>query len=268
MPAQQKGRSMQKNRRAAIEELLEQNGFANVQELARRFDVTTETIRRDLEKLEQEGLVRKVRGGAVSIRQQTQNESAHDLRRKVNAAEKKAIASVAVSMIREGDTVILTPGTTTLAVASLLRSKRDVTVITNSLPIAMELAGSDGVNVFCLGGFLRSEDYSVAGPLSLDNLKIFNANILIMGIGGISPDHGVTDYRMDESSLIRTFLDRAGCVIGLADHSKFGKVLRCNICETRRLTHLITDSGTPREDWKVYEDAGVQVHVAEMTDPE
>jgi DeoR family fructose operon transcriptional repressor len=116
-------------------------------------------------------------------------------------------------------------------------------------------------SVFCLGGRVRGEDYSSSGVMSLDNLEIFNTNKLIMSIGGITPDRGLTDYRMDESALVRSFIDNADCVIGIADHSKFGVVSRYNICPAARLTHLITDSGTPEILYKPYQEAGVHVHV-------
>ena len=252
---------MKDERRNVIIDMLNRSGFVNAQELSVKFNVTSETIRRDLENIEREGIARRVHGGAVSVRGSIK-ESAYQQRKEEHSAEKKAIAAFAAEMVSEGDTVLLSPGTTTLAVASFLRNKRDVTVITNSLPVAMELADSSNLNVFCLGGFLRADDYSVSGVIALDNLKVFNANKLITGVGGITLEHGLTDYRMDESALLRTFIDKAECVIGIADRSKFGKVLRYNICPAEKLTHLITDAETPKELYQPYEDIGVQVHLA------
>ena len=251
---------MQHERREAIMQMLIDADFVNAQELSSKFSVTSETIRRDLEYLEQMGYARRVHGGAVSIRRNVR-ESAFRLRQMEHTPEKRAIAAVAADLIEDGDTVLIAPGTTTRAVASFLREKRDVTVITNSLPIAMDLAECDGLHTFCLGGFIRADDYSVSGTMALENLKVFNANKLIMGVGGITPKHGITDYRMDESALLRTFIDAADCVIGMADCSKFGKVLRYNICPASRLSHLITDSETPGELCLPYEEEGVTVHV-------
>lgn len=252
---------MKDERRSAIIEILDRSGFVNAQELSAKFNVTSETIRRDLEYIEREGIAHRVHGGAVSVRGSAK-ESAYQQRKGEHSSEKKAIAAFAAEMVSAGDTVLLAPGTTTLEVASFLRDKQDVTIITNSLPVAMELADSSGLNVFCLGGFLRAEDYSVSGVMALENLKVFNANKLITGIGGITLEHGLTDYRMDESALLRTFIDKAECVIGIADRSKFGKVLRYNICPAEKLTHLITDAETPKELYQPYEDAGVQIHLA------
>lgn len=259
---------MQSERHKSILNLLADTGFVNVVDLAGRFGVTTETIRRDLEKLEQDGLVKKVRGGAVSTqpRMQTEQapmfESAYILRKEEHADEKAAIAAVAADMIDDGDTVILSQGTTSLAVAAMMHNKKDVTVITNSLPVAMELADCDGISIFLLGGFLRSEDYSVASNTSMDNLEMFNAGKIIAGIGGISIENGLTDYRMDESSLLRRLIDKADTVIGVADHSKFGKVLRYNICPASKFDCIITTSKTPEHQYAPFMKAGVKIVIA------
>ena len=256
---------MQHTRRNSIKDMLIDLGFVNVQELADKFGVTTETIRRDLEQLEQEGAARRVRGGAVSIQQpKVQSESAYDLRKESFAAEKTAIARVAADLICDGDTVIISTGTTALETASMLRNKRDVTVITSSLPAAMELAGAEGVRVFCLGGFVNVDDYSVSGSMALDNLGMFNPNKLIAGVGGITIENGLTDYRMDESSLLRNFIDKVDVMIGVADHSKFGKVARYNICPASRLDYLVTTDATPASQYAPFEEIGVRVIAAEM----
>lgn len=260
---------MQHERRETIMQMLIDADFVNAQELSSKFEVTSETIRRDLEYLEQMGYARRVHGGAVSIRRNVR-ESAFRLRQLEHTPEKRAIAEAAASFIEDGDTVLIAPGTTTRAVATFLSEKHDVTVITNSLPIATDLADCEGLNVFCLGGFVRADDYSVSGAMALENLKVFNANKLILGVGGITPEHGVTDYRMDESALLRTFIEKADCVIGMADCSKFGKVLRYNVCPASGLDHLITDSETPENLFLPYREEGVQVHVvpAEKANPE
>ena len=95
----------------------------------------------------------------------------------------------------------------------------------------------------------------------MENLGIFNVAKLIIGIGGITPERGLTDYRLDESALLRTFIEKADCVIGIADHSMFGVVSIYNICPADKLDHLITDSGTPVELCKPFREMGVQVHI-------
>lgn len=253
---------MQQIRRESIRQMLHSTGFVNVQELVSRFGVSSETIRRDLEAMEKEGLVKRIHGGAVST-QPLVSESDYTQRRQIHTPEKQAIARTAAGLIQNGDTVLIAPGTTTLEIAACLRQHTDLTVITNSLPIAMELAGCPGISVFCLGGHLRGDDFSTSGITAMQNLEIFNASKLIIGVGAITPQRGLTDYRMDESALLRIFVEKAECVIGIADHSKFGVTAVYNICPADRLDHLITDYGTPPELYKPFCDLGVQVHVVQ-----
>ena len=130
---------MQQIRREDIRKLLHSTGFVNVQELVSRFGVSSETIRRDLEAMEKDGLVRRIHGGAVST-QPLVSEFAYTMRRQIHTPEKQAIARVAADLVCDGDTLLIAPGTTTLEIASCLRQRTDLTVITNSLPAAMELA--------------------------------------------------------------------------------------------------------------------------------
>lgn len=249
-------------RRESIKQMLDSAGFVNVQELVNRFGVSSETIRRDLEQLEKEGVVRRIHGGAVSARPQT-SESAYQTRQQQHTREKQSIARAAAELICDGDTVIIAPGTTALEVACCLKDRKNLTVITNSLPAAMELANCPQINLFCLGGHVRGGDFSTAGITAVENMQIFNPTKLVIGIGGITPEKGLTDYRMDESSLLRTFIDKANCVIGVGDHSKFGVVSVYNVCPADKLSHLVTDSGTPQEMWRPYTEMGVQVHVVD-----
>ena len=256
---------MQHTRHSSIKDLVVTTGFVNVQELADKFGVTTETIRRDLEQLEKDGFVRRVRGGAVSIQPvQVQNESAFTLRKDSFADEKQAIAELAADMVNDGDTIIIAPGTTALEVARKLKGKKDVTVITNSLPVAIELADAEGITVFCLGGFVKSEDFSVSGNISIDNLNMFNASKLITGVGGLTIENGLTDYRLDESSLLISFFDKTDIAIGVADHTKIGRVARYNICPAKRLDYLITTDATPEPEIQAFEEIGVKVKIAHL----
>lgn len=251
------------SRRESIKNMLERTGFVNVRELVSKFEVSSETIRRDLEAMEKNGILKRVHGGAVKIRQES-SETVYQTRQACHILEKQAIAKVAAAMIHDGDTVIITPGTTALEVAKLLKNRSRLNVITNSLPISMELANCPGIGIVLLGGIVRGEDFSTTGVIAIENLSVFNANKLIIGIGGITPYHGITDYRMDESALLRTYINRVSCVIGIADHSKFGVVSVYNIRPANRLDHLITDSGTPEEIRQQYREMGIQVHIAEM----
>lgn len=251
---------MQQERHEVIKELLSRAGFVNVQELVAKFHVSSETIRRDLECMEKEGLLKRVHGGAVSDLPHT-SESAYQTRRGDHTKEKKAIAAAAAAFIADGDTILIAPGTTTLEVSTYLRQRKNLTVITNSLPVASELAGCPSIQVHFLGGIVQGEDYATSGITASENLNHFNPDKLIIGIAGITPEHGLTDYRSEESALLHLFTEKAPCVIGIADHSKFGTVSTFSICLADRLTHLITDDGTPDALSSPYKKMGVQVHL-------
>ena len=186
--------------------------------------------------MEKDGLVRRIHGGAVST-QPLVSEFAYTMRRQIHTPEKQAIARVAADLVCDGDTLLIAPGTTTLEIASCLRQRTDLTVITNSLPAAMELAGAPGIRLFSLGGQLSGDDFATYGVTAAQTLAMFNATKLIIGVGGITPHRGLTDYRMDESTLLRLFTERADCIIGIADHSKFGVTARYNICPASRLDY-------------------------------
>ncbi|MBQ4424164.1 MAG: DeoR/GlpR transcriptional regulator [Lachnospiraceae bacterium] len=254
---------MQEIRRDKIKELLRTSGFVNVQDLASRFQVSSETIRRDLEQLEKEGAVKRVHGGAMSTLRMV-SETAFVLRQQSHTPEKRLIARAAAEMIADGDTVILSPGTSTLQIAPFLAPRKNLTVITNGLPLAMQLAEYPEINVYFLGGHLRGEDLATSGSLAFSNLALFNPAKLILGIGGITPENGLTDFRMEESALLRAFIDKAACTIAIGDHSKFGKVCAYSICPAGRLDVLITDSGTPAELCRAYQELGVSVRVVNV----
>ena len=249
---------MQHERRENIKKMLDSEGVVNAQELAGRFGVSTETIRRDLEILEKDGLIRRVHGGAVSLRRHI-NESAYQSRIMEHTPEKRAIAAKVAELIDDGDTVLISPGTTTLEVATFLTSKKNLTVITNSLPIAIQLTENPDINVCCLGGRVRGEDYAATGILSLENLELYNADKLILGVGCVSPEKGVTDYRMEEALILRRFTEAAPCIIGVADSSKFGQEAGFRICPVEKLDCLVTDEGADAKTRKIYRKLGVEL---------
>jgi len=251
---------MQQERHEIIRDILSRAGFVNVQELVAEFHVSSETIRRDLECMEKDGLLKRVHGGAVSAHPHI-SESAYQIRRNDHTQEKKAIAAAAAALVTDGDTLLIAPGTTTLEFSSFLRQRKNLTVITNSLPVASELANCPSIHVHFLGGSVQGEDYSTSGITAMENLDHFNPNKLIIGVAGITPEHGLTDYRSEESALLHLFTERVPCVIGIADHSKFGMVSTYNICSASRLTHLVTDPRTPDALSNPYKKMGVQVHV-------
>ncbi len=250
-------------RRETIKEMIAHDGSVNVQNLVKRFDVSVETIRRDLEALEKEGFLKRVYGGAVLTRP-TVTEPAYFWRKEHNQREKVSIGEIAAGLIEDGDTVFLSYGTTTLEVARHMKYKKNVTVITNSVFIVMELANCRDITTYCLGGRVREGDMSTSGALAEQNMRFFNVNKVIAGVGGITPELGLMDTQMDESGLLQAYISSVGCIIAVCDHSKLGNVATYNICPANKLTHLVTDSGSPRGDLDAYRAMGISVHVAQL----
>ena len=194
----------------------------------------------------------------------TVTEPAYFWRKEHNQREKVSIGEIAADLIEDGDTVFLSYGTTTLEVARHMKYKKNVTVITNSVFIVMELANCRDITTYCLGGRVREGDMSTSGALAEQNMRFFNVNKVIAGVGGITPELGLMDTQMDESGLLQAYINTVGCIIAVCDHSKLGNVATYNICPANKLTHLVTDSGSPRGDLDAYRAMGISVHVAQL----
>ena len=249
---------MKKNRKEQILNLLTAQGYTSVSDLASRFNVTTETIRRDLNQLERENLVKRIHGGAIASEKRSP-EVEYQNRGQFLREEKKNIAQYASGLINDGETVIILSGTTTLAMAEFLLQKKNLTVITNSILLCKELASTQDIELYILGGKVRNGNYSISGPIAMDNLAVFNPDKVVIGIGGISVEKGLTDHRMDETLLTRNCLKTAGTTIGIADHSKFGTITSYTIGPSHMLNYLITSEMTPENVCEPYIKEGIKV---------
>jgi DeoR family fructose operon transcriptional repressor len=165
-------------RRQHIFEDIETSGIASVRDLAQRFEVSTITIMRDLQELEQEGLIRRIHGGAISVRGASY-EPPFIARESQYSSEKQRIALKAVEMINEGDSIILDVGTTTLEIARALKGKRNLTVLVTNLRAALELASQTAIQVIVIGGKLRSSELSLVGHLAEQTLRSFQLRVKV-----------------------------------------------------------------------------------------
>lgn len=222
---------------------VQQQGMINAGEAAKRFDVSVETIRRDLELLEKQGQIKRVYGGAVSCVSKGM-EPQYDSREQNMMEEKAAIARKTAEIIKDGETIAVDVGTTTLEVAKRLRDKRYITCLTNSLPVGMELARSEDNRVYILGGRLRYGDYSTSGFMTGAGLENFRVDTAIIGAGGVSVKNGVTDYHVEEANIRRTMIAIAEQAILVADSSKFNNSTFIQVCKLQQLSCIVTD-------WKV-----------------
>lgn len=233
------------------------SGSCSVADLARRLDVSGETIRRDIKRMASQGLVRKVHGGATLPG--PLHEASFEQRMTENADAKEAIARAAVAHIGDGETLSFDTGTTTAYVARMLAMRRGLTVITNSLDIARTMAGNN--QVFMAGGELHVELGATLGIATAEFVSQFRVRTAFLSAGAIDAMDGLMDFDMAEAQFSRALMEAAERVIVVADHSKFGKRALVRACELNRIDMLITDKAPPQALAERLDEAGVVVEV-------
>jgi DeoR/GlpR family transcriptional regulator of sugar metabolism len=234
-------------RKKTILETLEKEERVQVKVLANFLQVSDETIRRDLDRLEKDGIVKKVYGGAIKSAVH-QWELPFDQKKTMNKMEKRAICQTASSLVEDGDIIMIGNGTTPLDMVQYLAEK-DITLITHSVPVMLlAMEGFNGRVIFVGGEFERNQQYT-SGPLSERTLELMKANKAFIAAGGISVGNGITDYDITGSSISRKMMERAEEVIILADHTKFGKTTFAHMCSLTDVSMIITDNHC-YEDWK------------------
>lgn len=237
-------------------------GRASVTELAQAYDVTTETVRRDLAVLDRAGVLRRVHGGAVPTRALHLVEPSVDEREATRARHKHAIAHAAVEYLpRSGATVLFDAGTTTSRLAALLPSDRDLLAVTNSIPIAARLAGS--VSLQMLGGRVRGLTQACVGEQAVSTLDSLRIDVAFLGANGISLRHGLSTPDPDEAAVKRAMVKCANFVVVLADSSKIGREEFVSFAPIESVDVLVTDSEISERDRAGLADEGLEVVVAQ-----
>jgi DeoR/GlpR family transcriptional regulator of sugar metabolism len=231
-------------RQAQLLRFIQQRSRATVNELALEFGVSVATVRRDLDALAEQGVVTRFHGGAVAVRQAPPEQPVLQ-RNAEQAEEKERIGRAAAGLIEDGDTIFLGSGTTVLAVAKHLRTRRDLTVITNSVLVLNELSSAPYITVVGLGGLLRSSEMSLIGHITEQALAEVRVQKIIMGIHAIDVEHGLTNDYLPETMTDRAILGQGGRVIIVADHSKCGRVSIAFLAPLSAIDALVTDSGAP-----------------------
>lgn len=238
---------------------LSERGSVELTELAECLGVSEVTARRDLAALAKQGLLRRVRGGAVLPQS---GEPPFPFRRTSQYEEKAEIAAAALAYVRDGDTVAIDVGTTTLAFASLLSERDDLTVLTPSLHIVAVLAEHDTIRLIVPGGVVRSNERSLVGDLTIRTFGEFNVRRLFLGVGGVDPQRGLTEYQPDDAAVKRAMLASARETTVLADATKLGRVALSNVARLDAIDRLITDAGASQETLSAVEQLGVEVVIA------
>jgi DeoR family transcriptional regulator of aga operon/DeoR family fructose operon transcriptional repressor len=180
--------------------------------------------------------------------------------------EKESIGAKCAELIDDGDTLIIDLGTTTLEVAKNLKNKRNLTIITNGVNIALELVKIKDFRVFLAGGQLRSGELTCSGFLTQEFLNNFNVDKTIIGVGGITLEHGITDYHVDEAQVRKIMIKRSNKVIAVTDYSKFGVKAFCHVCPLSKIDVLITDWNVDDRVLRKYRDKKIEVIKAPKPD--
>jgi DeoR family transcriptional regulator, aga operon transcriptional repressor len=249
---------LNEERRRAILDSLNRDGRVLVVDLARQFETSQVTIRKDLEALHAHGLLHRTHGGALPSGEGALLDPTLREKEKLHRREKLHIADAAAAMVQEGQVVILDSGTTTTAIARALRYFHNLTIVTNAVNIASELSGAD-VEVILTGGALRKNSFSLVGPIAEDMLRRLNADILFLGVDGFDVHYGLSTPNILEAKVNRIMVEISKKVVAVCDSSKFGRRSLAQILPPSALHHVITDRSAPKSDLKVLKEAGIEV---------
>lgn len=242
-------------RHELILRILRSEGTATVEALAERLDTSVATIRRDLVQLDDEGLLRRVYGGAMPI--EGKDEPFLDVSA-IRAEEKDRIAQRCAQLVRDGETVLLDIGTTAHRVARHLRG-RNLTVVTSSLAVLEELNDDEGIQLLLLGGMVRRDYRSLVGFLTEDNLRQIKADRLFLGTSGVRPGGHVMDTTVVEVPVKRAMIAASDHVVLVADSGKFPGTGMARVCGPEQLDVVVTDAGADPATLSTLREAGVEV---------
>lgn len=242
-----------------ILELLRAKNSVNVPTLTKKFNVSVETIRRDLEYLEKIGLLKRVHGGAVLDKIDcTQLDL--PVRERENAELKHEIGEIVSYFIKEGQSIALDASTTNHEVIKVLKTKfKKLTILTNYLPIINELQDMEKYTIIVVGGILHKEEQSIIGGLSEEIIGKLHVDIALLSMTGISLNNGMTDYGFDEVKVKKKMMEIARETFILADSSKFDVVSLLKVCDVNDVDKIITDSKVNENTVKRYKQNGVEI---------
>jgi len=224
--------------------------------------VTDETIRRDLARLADQGVVRRAHGGAVAIRPGDETDTSFRLRE--HEREKVAIGRRAMELVSDGTSIILDSGTTTLCLARALRARQDLVVVTTAVTNALELVGNPRTTVVMTGGVIRPTTFGASGQLAAATLRGLHVDQTFLAIHSVSAEGGLTYPLFEEVDAKRAMIEAASEVILLADHSKFGRQALVRVAPITAVHRIITTPGVDADELAAIRDLGIEVIVAEL----
>jgi DeoR/GlpR family transcriptional regulator of sugar metabolism len=250
-----------RERQQEIARIVDEDGRARVRELAGRFGVSAVTIRKDLLLLETERRVVRTHGGAIAPRG-GRPELAFDIRERLQREEKSRMGAAAAARVGDGESIVLDASTSALYIARHLKDRvawHGLTVVTNSIRIASELAGHPGITVLMLGGRVRWEALSVVGPLGDGVFRRVNVQKAFLGAAAFTLEAGLSDAMEEEAQIKRAMVAAAREVYAVVDHTKWGRVASATFCRTDSLTGVFTDGDAPADMVATLREAGVEV---------
>ncbi|HFD15001.1 MAG TPA: DeoR/GlpR transcriptional regulator [Rhodospirillales bacterium] len=254
--------TLPEERRRRILELLGKSRQLGVAELGALLGVSQETVRRDLRRLDEEGLLRRVHGGAVPV--QTTAENPFRERLASMRAEKERIGRYAAGLFGPSDSLMIDTGSTTLLFAEALSARQGLSVVTNSVDIARILAREPGRHeVVLLGGDFDCDTGSALGPFTIEQIARFAVDHVVLTIGAVHAERGFMDFRLDEAMVARAMLQRGAQVTILADHGKFDRSAFARVCGFERPIRLITDAAPRPETARALARQGVEILIAD-----
>lgn len=248
-------------RQKQILSLLSQQGRLSVAEIVAQFSISEATARRDLETLASQGKAQRVHGGVIAV-EQAPPELPILERENEQADEKARIGRVAARLVANNETVFLGSGTTVLEIARNLRDHKNLTVITNSLPVLNILSGNKEITVVSLGGMLRDSELSFIGHITEQALVEVRADKVFMGTRGVSLEHGLTNDYLQETLTDRAILKSGRDVMIVADHTKVNRVATVLLAPLTSMHTFVTDSKADKKFVQALNRQGIQVLMA------
>ena len=227
-------------------------------ELSDQLGISRITIRKDLEHLQSQGLIQRSHGGAIPAHSSALFDPSLKEKQSLHSEQKSRIASAAVDLVRENQCIILDSGTTTTAIAQALRKFSRLTVITNAVNIAGELASSE-FEVILTGGTLRPNSFSLVGPIAEEVLREIHADLFFLGVDGFHPQVGFTTPNILESRVNRAMVQAAKTVVAVCDSTKFGRQSLALIIPPQEVDVIITDVGLPKHYAEQIEKLGIRL---------
>ncbi|MBC3760797.1 DeoR/GlpR family DNA-binding transcription regulator [Quadrisphaera oryzae] len=253
-------------RKVELASYVTEHGQVSVTQLAKHFQVSLDTIRRDLDQLGTEGVVIRTHGGAMSPSAVPRIETAVDVRRRMQASAKDVIGELAAGLVADGSAVMLNGGTTVLAVGRALRDHRDLTVATNNLLLSSELNPAAVRDLCLFGGTVRHSSQTTVGPVvfrsGLTGGEVdVQCDLALIAVGAASLEGGYSGSNLSEAAMMREMMDRATEVAMLVDSSKFGRRMFAQVAELGGVDYLVSDAPPPADMARALAEARVEVVV-------